>query len=242
MDVRDQLDAEDLSKARALDEAPDASALALVCRWRMAGRRVPLLNRHVRALAHRRVHGGPVSSGLLSWAKQHIEWSLAEDTSVPVGPEGVLMLIVDEAGRAAMSVGPYAPLADRAPSALAERAKGAAREAELTGVAPELLACATSGVLEIGASAGDALCGVADLAVQLARTRGFEVRFAGSVGALASKGALGSCSRSGVDARSELFLLSDEHGVVPANGRAGEVAEFLAQGYNTLCERARAQR
>ena len=240
MDVHDELAAEDLSKARALDEAPDAGALALVCRWRMAGRRVPLLNRHVRALAHRRVHGEPVSSGLLSWAKQHIEWSLAEDTSVPVGPDGVLMLLVDEAGRAAMSVGPYAPLADRTPLALAQRAEGAAREAELTGVAPELLACAASGVLEISASAGDALCGAADLAAQLARTRGFEVRFAGSVDAVALERAAGACGGSG--AASELFLLSDEHGVVPANGRAGEVAEFLARGYNTLCERARGQR
>lgn len=242
MDVHDELGAEDLSKARALDEAPDTSALALVCRWRMAGRRVPLLNRHVRALARRRVHGEPVSSGLLSWAKQHIEWSLAEDTSVLVGPDGVLMLIVDEAGRAAMSVGPYAPLADRAPSALVKRAEGAAREAKLTGVAPELLARAAAGVLEIGASAGDVLCGAADLAVQLAQTRGFEVRFAGSVGVLAPKGAPDPCGGNVADASSELFLLSDEHGVVPAGGRAGEVAEFLAQGYNTLCERARAQR
>lgn len=239
MDKRDELGEKDLSEAHSLTEAPDTGALALVCRWRMAGRRVPLLNRHVRALARRRVHGEPVSSGLLSWAKQHIEWSLAEDTSAPVDPDGVLMLLIDEAGRAAMTVGPYAPLADDAPAALVRRAEGAAREAELTGVAPELLARAASGVLTVGASAADALCGAADLAVQLARTRGLEVRFAGSVDAVVQETA--GCPCCGPSAAPELFLLSDEHGVVPASGRAGEVAEFLARGYNTLCERARAQ-
>ena len=55
MDKRDELGEKDLSEAHSLTEAPDTGALALVCRWRMAGRRVPLLNRHVRALARRRV-------------------------------------------------------------------------------------------------------------------------------------------------------------------------------------------
>ena len=34
---------------------------ALVCRWRMARRQVPLLNRHIRALSQRLVQGRPLT-------------------------------------------------------------------------------------------------------------------------------------------------------------------------------------
>ena len=47
---------------------------ALICRWRMAKRTVPLLNRHIRALSQRTVNGAPLSHNMLSWAKQHVEW------------------------------------------------------------------------------------------------------------------------------------------------------------------------
>ncbi len=50
---------------------------ALVCRWRMARRGVPMLNRHIRALSQRVVNGAPLTTNMLSWAKQHVEWSLA---------------------------------------------------------------------------------------------------------------------------------------------------------------------
>ena len=83
---------------------------ALVCRWRMARRGVPLLNRHIRALSHRVVNGAPLTTNMLSWAKQHVEWSLAAGEYDD--PNGVLMLVIDVNGDALMSVGPYEPLAD----------------------------------------------------------------------------------------------------------------------------------
>ena len=49
---------------------------ALVCRWRLASRALPLENRHLRALGQRVVNGGLVPTELVAWAKQHIEWTL----------------------------------------------------------------------------------------------------------------------------------------------------------------------
>ena len=99
---------------------------ALVCRWRLADRALPLENRHLRALGGRTVDGTPVSTQLVAWAKQHIEWTLSDGAARY--PDGVLMVIVDEEGRAAMSVGPYEPLAVTTTSALAERALHAGSE------------------------------------------------------------------------------------------------------------------
>ena len=107
---------------------------ALVCRWRLAGRHVPLLNRHMRALSQRRVNGEALSTNLLGWVKQHIEWSLAEDPAAVA--DGVLMIVVDEAGQAAMSTGAYEPLADASLEDLALRAQTAQVEASELGVAP----------------------------------------------------------------------------------------------------------
>ncbi len=149
----------------------------LVCRWRMRARTVPLLNRHMRALSQRRVADEPVARGLISWAKQHVEWSLADDTTVEVPDEGVLMLVVDDAGRAAMSVGPYTPLEETSRAALAARACTARIEARETGVAPEVLCAATGEGLVVGAAADERLAGAVTLAVQLARTKGFAVSF-----------------------------------------------------------------
>ena len=92
----------------------DLNAPALVCRWRMHNKRVPLLNRHIRALSQRVVQGEPLTHNMLSWAKQHVEWSLTEGSYTQ--RDGVLMLVIDVNGNAAMSVGEYEPLAaaDRA--------------------------------------------------------------------------------------------------------------------------------
>ena len=70
---------------------------ALVCRWRLADRTLPLENRHLRALSRRVVDDAPVSSQLVAWAKQHIEWTLAEGAAAC--PDGTLMLVVDEVSR-----------------------------------------------------------------------------------------------------------------------------------------------
>ena len=65
---------------------------ALVCRWRMSNKKVPMLNRHIRALSERLVQGEPLTHNMLSWAKQHVEWSLAEGDYT--ARDGVLMLVL----------------------------------------------------------------------------------------------------------------------------------------------------
>ena len=40
----------------------------LVCRWRLSNRTLPLGNRHLRALGHRRVGGKPLDRQLVAWA------------------------------------------------------------------------------------------------------------------------------------------------------------------------------
>ena len=82
----------------------------LICRWRLSNRKLPLENRHMRALVARTVNGMQVPVELMAWAKQHIEWTLEQGSAD--NPNGTLMLIVDDQGRAAMTVGPYVPLED----------------------------------------------------------------------------------------------------------------------------------
>ncbi len=200
---------------------------ALVCRWRLAGRTLPLENRHLRALSQRRVNDAPVTTGLVAWAKQHIEWTLADGAAL--NPDGVLMVVVDEAGRAAMTVGPYEPLAAAEPSVLAARALASAREALTTGVAPESLWAVRDGALTWGAAEDGLPSGAATLVLDLARTLGIAVtrdpRLADAVAA-------------GEDPDAPVLLVSDEHGVVPASGCDDELAHRLAQGYATLLEKA----
>mgnify|MGYP006966397096 FL=1 len=107
---------------------------ALVCRWRMSNKKVPMLNRHIRALSERLVQGEPLTHNMLSWAKQHVEWSLAEGDYT--AHDGVLMLVIDVNGNAAMTVGEYEPLADTSAKALRARSAEARSEADETGVRP----------------------------------------------------------------------------------------------------------
>ena len=190
---------------------------ALVCRWRLAGRSVPLLNRHMRALSQRRVQGEPLTVNLLGWVKQHIEWSLAEDPSAVA--DGVLMLVVDEDGQAAMSTGAYEPLADASAEALIERAVAARAEADATGIAPELLCCVRDGALALGATESSARSGAATFIRQLAETRGHAVSFDPALPERARIGIAGT-----------LALISDEHGVVveAVSDDAGEAADAAA--------------
>ena len=200
---------------------------ALVCRWRLAARTLPLENRHLRALSQRHVNGASVTTGLVAWAKQHIEWTLADGATQH--PDGVLMVVVDVAGRAAMTVGPYEPLVETEPLSLAARALPSAREAASTGVAPETLWSVRDGALVWGAAEGELPSGAATLVLDLARTLGVAVtrgpRLAEAVAAGEADGA-------------HVLLVSDEHGVVPAAGCDDELARRLAQGYATLLEKA----
>ena len=196
----------------------------LVCRWRLADRALPLQNRHLRALSGRTLRGERnVPVELVAWAKQHIEWTLSSGAAEH--PDGVLMLIVDEGGRAAMTVGPYEPLPVTTVSALADRAREASEEARATGVAPESLWLVSDAGLVWGCEAGELPSGSASLMWDLARTLGFPVeRHPGLAGDLLS----------GLVGYDEALLVSDEHGIVPASNASGPRAERFAQGYERL--------
>lgn len=184
---------------------------ALVCRWRMAGKHVPMLNRHIRALSQRTVNGAPLTHNVLSWVKQHIEWSVAEGDYAT--RDGVLMVVIDVNGHAAMSVGEYEPLADASAEALAARAEEAAREGAATGVAPEVLCHVEGNELVVDLLDGAHPCGVLTLVEQLASTRGLTV----------SRGAGVNCQQQSA------FLVSDEHGIVPAE-------DALTHPFIQLCQ------
>ena len=199
---------------------------ALVCRWRLANRRLPLENRHMRALLARTVNGSRVTTELVAWAKQHIEWTLEQGSAEH--PNGTLMLIVDVQGRAAMTVGPYMPLEDVTTRGLARRAGRASDEAYSTGVAPETLWIARNDVLVHDNGEGWRPSGATSLVEQLTQVLGIETR---EQEGLAEGVLTGSVSYN------EAFLVSDEHGVVPASDATGKYGERLASGYEKLLER-----
>lgn len=201
---------------------------ALVCRWRLADRTLPLENRHLRALSRRVVDDAPVSPQLVAWAKQHIEWTLGSGASRY--PDGVLMVIVDDAGRAAMTVGPYEPLSVTTVSALAERALRSAVEALGTGVAPESLWVVRGDRLVCGTSGDLPSSGAASLVRDLARTLGVSV---------SNEEALARSVMDGAADFDEAFLVSDEHGVIPASDAPGPRSRRLADGYARLLDAAR---
>ena len=159
------------------DKGPDQDFTlgrpVLVCRWRLASGKLPMENRHLRALSKRVVNGRAVSTQLVAWAKQHIEWTLQDGSAR--NPDGVLMLVLDDKGQAAMTVGPYVPLETPTASVLANRALEASREAEETGVAPETLWVVRGDTLVCGMDASADASGAVTLVRGLANTVGIAV-------------------------------------------------------------------
>ncbi|AEB06625.1 hypothetical protein Corgl_0508 [Coriobacterium glomerans PW2] len=223
---------------------------ALICRWRMVGASVPALARHLRALRARRVNGRALPAALIAWVGQHIELSLDRGTENAL--DGVVMLVVDVDGSAAMSTGPYAPLADESASALRARAMCAASEANASGVAPEVLCLSRGEVLQVctkpagdqsdnGASTPLASCGCLTLVEQLAAMRGHRIERI----ALADAD---DVDRSGANGEAaSVFLVSDEHGIVaasdavpdtPAQRRDAAFISFLQECYSKLLRAA----
>ena len=230
-----------LDKASPSHGAPDAAGSllvdqegftlgnpALVCRWRISRSRLPLVNRHIRALRARRVHGERVTTELAAWVKQQVEWGL--EAASAKGPNGVLMLVVDEAGKAALTVGPYEPLRGRALSALARRAVGAMIEAHATGVAPETLWVVRDGTLVAGIDEGIVSSGSATLVSDLAATLGIVVSRENRLAAEIVEHA----SQVPFD---EAFLVSDEHGIIAASNARGPLSTRLEDSYAKLLER-----
>lgn len=196
---------------------------ALVCRWRLASGRLPLENRHLRALGRRALDEEPVSAQLIAWAKQHVEWTLRDGSAE--NPNGVLMLIIDEEGQAAMTVGPYEPLAAMDSVAIAERAALAQQEAQKTGVAPETLWVVRDGCLVAGVAAGQSPSGASSLVEDLAKTVGLP---------LSRQADLADDVASGAGSVDEVFLVSDEHGIVCASDASGAIGERLVKDYARL--------
>lgn len=196
---------------------------ALVCRWRLASQRLPMTNRHLRALGARVINGEPVSQQLVAWAKQHVEWTLEEGSAAY--PDGVLMVVVDEEGRAAMTVGPYEELPHHTLNDLLGRAALALREAEETRVAPESLWTVEGDALVCGLSRDIRPSGATTLINDLARTLGIPVRMNED---------LVDNVRKGVESFDEVFLVSDEFGVVPASNASGPRSSKFETSYQKL--------
>lgn len=199
---------------------------ALVCRWRLANGRLPLESRHLKALAARRIGDARVEPALVGWVKQRIEWGL--DAATRELRDGVLMLVVDEGGSSALSLGPYRPLENASANELLQRALGARGEGEATGVAPEELWVVEGNHLVWATSPDFVASGASTLIFDLARTMGMPVRRSWDL--LREVGQVGFAGR-------EVFLVSDEHGVVPASDHGGQRADKFAQSYERLLSR-----
>lgn len=200
----------------------------LVCRWRLSNRQVVAERRQLRALAAREINGERMGTGLVAWARQHIEWTLEKGALQQ--PDGVLMLVVDEAGQAAMSVGPYHPLRRITLSQLAERSRQAHKEAEQTGVSPETLWLAYDDVLYCDEEPGTTPSGITSLIEDLACTLGIRVE---------RRPGLWEATARKLVRFEEAFLVSDEHGVVPASDYDGPCAQRFAASYQKLMESQR---
>lgn len=190
---------------------------ALVCRWRLAERSLPLANRHMRALGARTVNGAPLTPELLGWVRQHVEWTLGDGAWEH--PDGVLMLVIDKDGHAAMSLGEFESLADASAAALRGRARLAASEQAETGVAPEVLFAERDGAVVVGLAEDAPRAGAVSLVVDLASTLGVPVSFDPTLA-------------DSDDAA--VFLVSDEHGVVPASDGEGSLGRRFSEHYAKL--------
>ncbi len=178
---------------------------ALVVRWKLKDRSLPLQNRHLRALSESMANGRQVSSQLVAWAKQHIEWTL--ESGAIDHPDGVLLLVVDTDGQAVMSTGPYEQLRHRGASDLANRAVSSRFNQLGGGVASEVLWASADDGLICGAQENDIQSGMTSLVLDLAHTLKLDVRFDED---LANKVLEGENFE-------EVFLSSDEHGIILAD-------------------------
>lgn len=189
---------------------------SLICRWRLANGGLPLENRHLRAFSQR-----GVDPALVSWAKQHIEWTLADGAAA--NPDGVLMLVVDEEGQAAMSVGPYKALGDTSTNALLQRAMQAQTEAAHTGVAPETLWAVAAGQITAYLDPTEKLSGATSLVSDLTAAHHMQFTYEAQIS-----------DAQTLAAADEVFLVSDEHGVIAAAGKLGTYAKQMAADYQKL--------
>ena len=181
-------------------------------RWRLHKCALPLKSRHLHAFESR-----GLSAGLKSWARQHIEWTLAEGSLKE--PNGVMTFVVDDQGRAVMGVEPYVGLPAMDACALIARADGYADDVVPGEVAWLAREEAGSTVLTARVEPAKALSGANSLVADLAKTLKVGVAFDPA---------------AQVQAGDEVMLVSDEHGVVGARGATGPTVERFAAYYNRL--------
>ena len=212
-----------MAEEGAVRQKPTFGKPKLVCRWRISAGTLPAANRHLRAFGARSIEGEHFTRGLVAWVKQHIEWTLADGASRC--PDGVLMVMVDERGRAAMAVGAYEPLPSETLAALVARAQSARREAQETDVAPEVLWAVRSGGLVCGLGGGERSSGATSLVYDLAQTLGMSV---------SREPNLAELMASSAPSFDEAFLVSDEHGVVVASDAAGPCGVRFRDGWEHL--------
>ncbi len=209
--------------AESIPEDLFAGEPVIEARWRLQNGALPLKNRHLRALAAR-----DVSSALVSWAHQHLEWTLAEGAMEQ--PNGVLILDVDAEGRAVMSIAPFEPLPPMSAALLLDRIAGTEGDA----VEPETVWTCRTGRLYVLSDEGKPLSGANSLAVDLARTLHLEPVFEGHASVPDALGRLAPAD--------ECFLVSDEFGVVAAADHDGPMARELATCYAKLLATAKPDR
>ena len=164
-----------------------------------------------------------MSNGLASWARQHIEWTLAE--GVGKCPDGVLTLAVDDQGRALMGAEAYEPLPSLTARGLFERVR-AAGECPIEG---EVVWIAHADGFTAFTSESKPLSGANSLVADLARTLGKPVSF----------DARGPEADVALVEGSEVLLVSDEHGVVGASDASGATAAQFKAYYERLVSLAR---
>lgn len=224
-------DVADASKQASSPQTFSIGTPAIVCRWRLSNAALPLENRHLRALSRRYIDGTCVSRQLVAWAKQHIEWTLADGAYAH--PSGVLMLVIDHEGRAAMTAGDYTPLANTRLSALCARATLAQKEAQETGVAPETLWAVVGDRVYWCEGEDRFISGANSLIYDLAKTLGI---------ALTKRADLIDDVRNQDQAFDEVFLVSDEHGVVCADGYTASFSQRFSHYYQALLEKTNVQK
>jgi hypothetical protein len=135
------------------------------------------------------------------------------------------MLVIDVGDQAAMSAGEYRALDQTNAQDLFKRAWGARREGEITGVSPEDLWLVRGNALVWGTTPELKPSGSSSLIDDLAKTMGMPV--------MCDESLFDTGSVDDLDA-DEVFLVSDEHGVVPAQDRGGARAKKFAAGYAKL--------
>ena len=192
-------------------------------RWRLQNSALPLKNRHLRAFTAR-----GVSKALSSWARQHIEWTLAEGSMDT--PNGVLVIDVDSEGRAVMSVEPYEALPAMSAELLVDRASGQQAQA----VEDEVIWTCRDGQLYVSSDADKPLSGANSLIADLACTLHREPVYEGHADPAQVMGRLAAAD--------ECFLVSDEHGVVTSSDHDGPVGRRFAACYAKLVAQAKPDR